>query len=198
MANVKEPGMKALNERGFTLLEVMVAGAILAVGLLGIAGMMTAAVRGNDFGKRMTAAEYLAQQRMEQFKNLSYRYGKGLGYQSSGARTLAGCGTDADPDYSNPKDNIDVDSDGNLDPDDNAYEYEAYELEDYGNITDLVDETITYPHYRRETLVEAGFSASVNACSTPPTDRTANVTVMVKWKGVTGEHSVKVMSMLAR
>ena len=179
------------SEGGFTLLEVLVAGFILSIGLLGIAGMMTSAVRGNDFGKRMTTAENLAQERLEEFKNLSYYLGKFLEYDSEGVRTRPGieivCGTDADPDYADPEDDIDNDAD------DGAGEYEAYELEDYGVIADLQDETITYPHYRRETLVEA-----VGGCAAPPADQTANVTVVVKWKGVTGEHSVRFMSMLAK
>lgn len=181
--------LKNNNEEGFTLLEVLVAGFILTIGLLGIAGMMTSAVRGNDFGKRMTTAEHLAQQRFEEFKNLNYTSGKVLDYNSRGVRTRPGieivCGTDADPDYADPGDDIDNDAD------DGATEYEAYELEDYGVIADLQDATITYPHYRRETLVEAA-----NGCSL--TDQTANVTVMVKWKGVTGEHKVTFMTMLAK
>jgi prepilin-type N-terminal cleavage/methylation domain-containing protein len=195
-----ESKMDMRNEKGFTLLEVVVAGAILAIGLLGIAGMMTNSVRGNDFGKRLTTAEYLAQQRIEQFRNLSYINARDLEYPTTAPpynKTLAGCGADADPEY--PTSDIDYDKVAKVDdPDDNAFEYEAYGYEDYGQITDPLDETITYPQYRRETLLEAGRDANNNGCASPYTDRTANLTVIVKWKGITGERSVKVMSMLSK
>lgn len=187
-AKVKGLKMDVRNEKGFTLLEVLVAGFILTIGLLGIAGMMTSAIRGNDFGKRMTAAENLAQQRLEEFKNLSYSFAKALLYNSYGTKTIPICGTDADP----PDSDIDDEDDDDIDDeDDNPLSYEAYELEDYGVIKDIQNPAITYPAYRRETLVEA-----VNGC--PNTDLTANVTVMVKWKGVTGEHKVTFMTMLAK
>jgi type II secretory pathway pseudopilin PulG len=168
------------NDKGFTLAEVLVSGVILAIGLLGIASMMAGSVRGNDFGKRLTIADSLAQQRMEEFKNLSYASGKSLLYTANGTKTVAGCGTNADGAN-------DIDDDA----DDGGNEFEAFGVEDYGDIADFQDVTIRYPDYRRETLVEAA-----NGCLN--TDRTANVTVRVMWKGITGTHTVTVMSMLAR
>ena len=60
------------NQTGFTLLEVLVAGAILTIGLLGIAAMMTSAMRANSNSRRMTTATNLAQQRIEEMKNIPF------------------------------------------------------------------------------------------------------------------------------
>ncbi|MBW2066494.1 MAG: prepilin-type N-terminal cleavage/methylation domain-containing protein [Deltaproteobacteria bacterium] len=52
-------------ENGFTLLEVLVAISILAVGLLAVASMQTAAISGNQLGYRYTESGTLAQDRLE-------------------------------------------------------------------------------------------------------------------------------------
>ena len=57
------------NKNGFTLLEVLVAGAILSVGLLGIASMMATAINGNSFARKMSTAQLLAEQRIEKYRN---------------------------------------------------------------------------------------------------------------------------------
>ena len=44
----------ANNERGFTIVEVMVAIAILSVGILGVASMQVSAIRGNHFSDNTT------------------------------------------------------------------------------------------------------------------------------------------------
>lgn len=59
------------NKNGFTLLEVLVAGAILSVGLLGIAGMMATAINSNSFARKMSTAQLLAEQRIEKYRNLN-------------------------------------------------------------------------------------------------------------------------------
>lgn len=52
-------------ERGFTLIEVMVAIAILSFGILAVATMQTSAMRANYKGYRLTEAITLAQDRIE-------------------------------------------------------------------------------------------------------------------------------------
>ena len=52
-------------EDGFTLLEVIIAIAILTFGLLAVASMQSAAIRGNYLGYRVTEGATLAQDRME-------------------------------------------------------------------------------------------------------------------------------------
>lgn len=86
------------NNKGFTLLELLIALAVLAIGLLGIAGMMISAIQGNAFGGKMSMAENLASQRLEFFKNLGYgsitrEIGlAGCAFGTSGASTC-GAGT---------------------------------------------------------------------------------------------------------
>jgi len=58
----KEPKQR---EGGFTLIEVMVAIAILCYGILGVAMMQSGAMRANFSGYRLTEATTLAQDRLE-------------------------------------------------------------------------------------------------------------------------------------
>jgi type IV pilus assembly protein PilV len=63
-------GLK-LNQKGFTLIEVMIGLIILAVGLLGVAGMQITSVKGNYFSKNLTQASYVAMERLEFLRGLS-------------------------------------------------------------------------------------------------------------------------------
>ena len=63
---------KIANSSGFTLIEVMIAIFILTVGLLGAAGMAATVINGNAFSKEITTAAMLAQDKMEEVKNLGY------------------------------------------------------------------------------------------------------------------------------
>ena len=56
---------KGMNERGFTVIEVLIGIVILAVGLLGIAGLQVGATRGNFFSNYITQATYSAQAGLE-------------------------------------------------------------------------------------------------------------------------------------
>jgi type IV pilus assembly protein PilV len=57
---------------GFTLIEVMIALTILAVGLLALATMQIVSIRGNAFSTEMTYATMLAQGKLEQLRNMPY------------------------------------------------------------------------------------------------------------------------------
>jgi type IV pilus assembly protein PilV len=57
---------------GFTLLEVMITVVIVAIGLLGLAGLQIAAIKGNSFGQQMSVASTLAQNQLEQLRQISY------------------------------------------------------------------------------------------------------------------------------
>lgn len=57
---------------GFTLLEVMIALAVLSIGLLGLSAMQMVAVKGTAFSSEMTYASMLAQQKLEELKNCDY------------------------------------------------------------------------------------------------------------------------------
>ena len=69
-------GMKKLSRNksddAFTLVEIIVAIAILSVGLLSIASLVTTVIRGNAKSRRMTTAITLAQTKIEELKNLDY------------------------------------------------------------------------------------------------------------------------------
>jgi prepilin-type N-terminal cleavage/methylation domain-containing protein len=57
---------------GFTLIEVLVALTILAVGLLALALMQTTAIKANALSSKSTVATQLAQDRLETFKNIPF------------------------------------------------------------------------------------------------------------------------------
>ena len=59
---------KLRDSKGFTLLELMIALVILAVGLLGLASLQVMAIKGNSYGQQMTVASTLAQNQLEQLR----------------------------------------------------------------------------------------------------------------------------------
>ena len=61
-----------LDEAGLTLIEVLVAIAVLTIGLLGVAVMQYMAIAGNAFGREMHLATELAQERLEIVKSTPY------------------------------------------------------------------------------------------------------------------------------
>lgn len=60
------------NNNGFTLLEILVAALVLAVGFVGMVGVATSVMRGNVYSSRLTTATVLAQQKMEEIRGLGY------------------------------------------------------------------------------------------------------------------------------
>ncbi len=63
---------KLRNDEGYTLIEILVAIAILAVGLLAIATMQISSIRVNDTARRMTRRATMAQDRLEYLMSLGY------------------------------------------------------------------------------------------------------------------------------
>ena len=59
-------------QSGLTVAEVLVAAAILAVAMLGIAGMVPRAYQNISTGGQITKAANLAREKMEELKNASY------------------------------------------------------------------------------------------------------------------------------
>jgi type IV pilus modification protein PilV len=56
---------------GFTLLEVLVAVSIFAIGVLAVASMQLTSIQGNAFGNEMTTATFLAQAQVERMKSVA-------------------------------------------------------------------------------------------------------------------------------
>jgi type IV pilus modification protein PilV len=59
-------------EQGFSLLELLIAVAILSVGLLGAAGLQATAINGNLHGNTMSQATVLAQNVVEEIRDADY------------------------------------------------------------------------------------------------------------------------------
>lgn len=64
-----EDPMKRIKDRGFTLVEVLVALFILSVGLLAMSAMVVSVMRATAQGKETTTAATLLQDKMESLKN---------------------------------------------------------------------------------------------------------------------------------
>ncbi len=60
------------NEGGFSLIEVLVSLAILAIGLLGVALLQVTAIKGNAAASRTTVAAELAQEKLETFRHVAW------------------------------------------------------------------------------------------------------------------------------
>ncbi|MBU1698464.1 MAG: prepilin-type N-terminal cleavage/methylation domain-containing protein, partial [Proteobacteria bacterium] len=60
------------NQKGFTLIEIMIAITVLAIGILGVAKMQLSAVKGNSYASGLTEATAFAQNKMEELVALAY------------------------------------------------------------------------------------------------------------------------------
>ena len=65
---------KIRNDEGYTLIEMLIAIAILSVGLLAVATMQISSIRVNDTARRMTRRATMAQDRLEYIMSLKYTH----------------------------------------------------------------------------------------------------------------------------
>jgi len=59
------------NSKGITLLEVMVSMVILAFGILGLAPLIVVSMYGNSYSNEVTSANAVAQERIEQLREVA-------------------------------------------------------------------------------------------------------------------------------
>ncbi|HNR51768.1 MAG: prepilin-type N-terminal cleavage/methylation domain-containing protein [Bacteriovoracaceae bacterium] len=57
--------------KGFTLIELVIAILVFAVGILGIVKMQSLSITGNSYGMHMSQAVNIAQDKLEELQNLS-------------------------------------------------------------------------------------------------------------------------------
>ncbi len=74
MLNIREkPNMcKLHNNKGFTLIEIMISIAISAIGIFAVMSLIIIVMKGNTLSKRVTTATTIAHGKMEDFKSMDY------------------------------------------------------------------------------------------------------------------------------
>jgi type IV pilus modification protein PilV len=94
-------GKKGHNEKGFTLLEVIVAISVLTIGLLAVASMQVSAIRGNASAYGMTEATSWATDQLEKLMVLPYEHASLQDTDGDGSAGLEDA-TEASDDNPNP------------------------------------------------------------------------------------------------
>jgi type IV pilus assembly protein PilV len=69
------PRMNLDDSLGFTLIEVLIAMTIFAVGILGVAAMQLTSVRGNTSAANVTANTFIGEDRVETLMSAAYNSG---------------------------------------------------------------------------------------------------------------------------
>jgi len=64
--------LKLHNDKGFLMIEVILAIALIAIGLFAVMSLTTIVIKGNTQSKNSTAAITLAQDKMEYFRGVGY------------------------------------------------------------------------------------------------------------------------------
>jgi type IV pilus assembly protein PilV len=67
--SIGDKGIRPAGQEGFTLLELLIATVILAIGLLGVAALQMTAIQGNAEGKNFTLASSLVGDKIDELRN---------------------------------------------------------------------------------------------------------------------------------
>ena len=89
--------LKRWNERGFSIIEVMIAISILSIGILALASMQVAAMRGNSYAGSVTEASTWALDHIEKLMNLPWDDASLQDADLDGDAGLADIGFDNNP-----------------------------------------------------------------------------------------------------
>ena len=65
-------GVKILDEKGFSLIEILIAITVFAIGILAVGKMQITSIKGNSFANELTSATILAQDKTEELISLPY------------------------------------------------------------------------------------------------------------------------------
>lgn len=122
------------NERGFTLVEAVVAMMVCTIGLVAMAELMAVTLRLQQLGRNSTSAVRLAQDKVDELTTMPFDVAA-LNYNPE-----IGCG-------------------GSIDA--NVADHNDTPMEDNGTPDDLTDDTLT-KGYTRRWIISAGPDAEVN------------------------------------
>ena len=90
---------KPQSEKGFTLIEVLIAITLLTIGLIAVATMQVSAIHGNKTGGDISNATFLAQDKLEELKTSADITGESDGSDQTGIFTrswqIVSSGTDS-------------------------------------------------------------------------------------------------------
>ena len=154
------------NQNGFTLIEVMTAMAIFAIGILGVAKMQIIAIEGNSNAGELTKASTIAQDKIEDLMSLDYN--------NKYFADKDGDGTNQDPDGN---------GDDEVGPDKNWGLNDTY-IDSNNNDRYDSGETIISDYYFLETYGK--YSTFWNIAVDKPIPRTKTIRVITTWdnKGI--------------
>jgi len=153
---------------GFTILEIMLAVAILSIGLLAIASMQISAVRGNSSARDISEAATLAELQMETLMSLPYRFEAALDNQNHANLQETAVVFD-------PSDTAGLGLNNPFPVDTRLFAPSAYDLTNPG--------TNTYPpdHFRTEDKYRIPYTIFWNVATDVEINNTKSVRVLVVW-----------------
>jgi prepilin-type N-terminal cleavage/methylation domain-containing protein len=67
-------GLRSVDNRGFGLIEVLAAMAILSLGLVGTAALLVGTIRASEMSRKISIATMLSQEKVEEFRTLGYLF----------------------------------------------------------------------------------------------------------------------------